>query len=138
MAFGLELRVPFCDHRLVEYVWNVPWQMKNYQGREKGLLRYALAGLLPDDVIWRKKSPYPKTHNPEFLSMVRRQALAILDDHTSPVNQLVNPKAVRSLAKSDAASSTLPWFGQLMSGPQVFAYIIQLDLWLREYQVILK
>ena len=138
MAFGLELRVPFCDHRLVDYVWNVPWQMKNYQGREKGLLRHALVGLLPEDVLWRKKSPYPKTHNPEFLSLVRRQALAILGDPTSPVCQLVNPEAVRALAVSDAASSNLPWFGQLMSGPQVFAYIIQLDLWLREYRVILK
>ncbi len=72
MASGLELRVPFCDHRLVEYVWNVPWEMKNYQNREKGLLRLALTGMLPDDVLWRKKSPYPKTHNPSFIEAVRR------------------------------------------------------------------
>lgn len=135
MAFGLELRVPFCDHRLVEYVWNVPWSMKNYQNREKGLLRHALAGLLPEDVLWRKKSPYPKTHNPQFLAIVRQQALAILENPSSPVNQLVSVEAIKTIAASDAAASNVPWFGQLMSGPQLFAYIIQLDLWLREYNV---
>ncbi|MBX6395299.1 MAG: asparagine synthase (glutamine-hydrolyzing), partial [Alicyclobacillaceae bacterium] len=64
MAVGLEVRVPFCDHRLVEYMWNVPWSMKMTGGREKGLLRQAMRGLLPDDVLERKKSPFPKTHHP--------------------------------------------------------------------------
>jgi asparagine synthase (glutamine-hydrolysing) len=138
MAFGLELRVPFCDHRLVEYVWNVPWTMKNYQNREKGLLRHALTGLLPDDVLWRKKSPYPKTHNPEFLEIVRRRALTILDDHTSPVLQFVNAKAIRVIAGPNASVSNLPWFGQLMGVPQLLAYIVQLDSWFREYHVSIE
>ena len=138
MAFGLELRVPFCDHRLVEYVWNIPWAMKNFQSREKGLLRHALIGLLPEDVLWRKKSPYPKTHNPEFFEIVRQQVLAILDNKASPVQQLVNRKIIRQLASSGPSRVSLPWFGQLMGVPQLLAYIIQLDMWFREYQVSIE
>jgi asparagine synthase (glutamine-hydrolysing) len=60
MAWGLEVRVPFADHELLEYVWNIPWRMKNCDNMPKGILRRALQGLLPDDVILRRKSPYPK------------------------------------------------------------------------------
>ncbi len=135
MAFGLEVRVPYCDHRIVEYVWNVPWPMKNYRNREKGLLRHALKGLLPEDVLWRRKSPYPKTHNPAYLETVRTWVLDILGDPASPLQSLVDGDKIREIAKSDFAASPLPWFGQLMGGPQLFAYLIQADTWLREYKV---
>jgi len=135
MAFGLEVRVPFCDHRLVEYVWNVPWHMKNYQSREKGLLRHALTGILPDDVLWRRKSPYPKTHNPSYLNAVRQWLLQILDDSSSPLLNIINVEKVRSLAQGEDNITHIPWFGQLMSRPQLFAYLIQADTWLRKYQV---
>lgn len=138
MAFGLEVRVPYCDHRIVEYVWNVPWAMKNYRNREKGLLRQSLTGVLPDDVLWRKKSPYPKTHNPAYLATVSRWATEILSDASSPLVPLVDRKKILELAKSDFAASNFPWFGQLMSGPQLFAYLIQADTWLREYKVEIK
>ena len=135
MAFGLEVRVPYCDHRLVEYVWNVPWEMKNYENREKGLLRHALTGLLPEDVLWRRKSPYPKTHNPSYLNSVRNWALCILADTASPLRDLVDVGKIRDIARSEEASSNMPWFGQLMSGAQLFAYLIQTDAWMREYKV---
>lgn len=135
MAFGLEVRVPFCDHRIVDYVWNVPWEMKNYQDREKGLLRHALTGVLPDDVLWRKKSPYPKTHNPAYLNTVRERLLAILNDKTTPLHGLIDSGKIREIAKSPEAASNIPWFGQLMGGPQLFAYLIQMDTWLRAYKV---
>lgn len=135
MAFGLELRVPFCDHRLVEYVWNIPWEMKNYQSREKGLLRHALTGVLPDDVLWRRKSPYPKTHNPSFFTTVKDELLAILSDPASPLLALVDVARIRSFAASGDARSPYPWFGQLMGGPQLMAYLIQVNAWLRENKV---
>jgi len=135
MAFGLEVRVPFCDHRLVEYVWNVPWHMKNYQNREKGLLRQALTGVLPDDVLWRRKSPYPKTHNPSYLNTVRKWLLTILDDSSSPLHDLIDVGKIRSLAQMEKSTTNVPWFGQLMSQPQLFAYLIQTDTWLRKYKV---
>lgn len=135
MAFGLEVRVPFCDHRIVEYVWNVPWSIKNYQEREKGLLRYALTGILPEDVLWRKKSPYPKTHNPSYLKTVRSWALEQLSDPSSPLLPLINKQKVEEIAQLDESSANIPWFGQLMTIPQFFAYLIQLDTWLREYKV---
>lgn len=137
MAFGLEVRVPYCDHRLVEYVWNVPWEMKYYQNREKGLLRHALQGVLPEDVLWRRKSPYPKTHNPSYLSTVRDWVINILNEGTSPLIPLLNTDKIREIAAMDLSASQIPWFGQLMGGAQLFAYLIQADAWLREYKVSL-
>ncbi|MEG6586891.1 asparagine synthase (glutamine-hydrolyzing) [Dendrosporobacter sp. 1207_IL3150] len=135
MAFGLEVRVPYCDHRIVEYVWNVPWVMKNYQNREKGLLRHALTGILPDDVLWRKKSPYPKTHNPEYLNTVRGWALDILNDSSSPLLPLIDCANIKAIAQTDLSASNIPWFGQLMGGAQLFAYLVQTDAWMRKYNV---
>jgi asparagine synthase (glutamine-hydrolysing) len=127
--------VPYCDHRLVEYVWNVPWSIKNYQKREKGLLRHALTGLLPEDVLWRRKSPYPKTHNPDYLDNVRNWVLRIIEDKTSPLLPLIDVNQIRAIAQSDLSASNIPWFGQLMGGAQLFAYLVQADTWLREYKV---
>lgn len=135
MAVGLEVRVPFCDHRLVEYVWNIPWSMKRLNGREKGLFREAMKGILPDDVLFRKKSPYPKTHNPAYLKAVKDLALHILDNSNSPLNQLLDRDTVRSFAAGDLSQVNLPWFGQLMNVPQLFAHWIQLNQWMQEYRV---
>ncbi|ALS26954.1 asparagine synthase (glutamine-hydrolyzing) [Paenibacillus cisolokensis] len=138
MAVGLEVRVPYCDHRLVEYVWNIPWAIKTAGDREKGILRQALRGVLPDDVLYRKKSPYPKTHNPNYLAAVKQLLLDVLDDPSSPLLPLINVKKVRELAESEQAASNTPWFGQLMGGPQLFAYLWQTDLWLRHYNVSIR
>lgn len=138
MAASLEARVPFCDHRIVEYVWNVPWDMKNWQQREKGLLRAALTGILPEDVLFRKKSPYPKTHHPAYAEATRRWLLEVLDDPTSPLLPLIDVPTVRAIAASEATASGTPWFGQLMSKPQLFAYLASIDFWLREYRVSIR
>jgi asparagine synthase (glutamine-hydrolysing) len=138
MAVGLEVRVPYCDHRLVEYVWNVPWEIKTAGDREKGILRKALKGILPDDVLTRKKSPYPKTHNPNYLAATRTWVQSILDDPSSPVLQFLDTEHLRKLAAPESSTMDLPWFGQLMSGPQLFAYIGQMDAWLREYNVSIR
>lgn len=135
MGASLEVRVPFCDHRIVEYMWNVPWEMKFYQQREKGLLRKALEGVLPDDVLYRKKSPYPKTHNPAYFKAVRDWVLEILDDPSSPLTPLLDKSAIRDIAQANDPDFVKPWFGQLMAGPQMFAYLGQMDAWMRKYGV---
>lgn len=135
MAVGLEVRVPFCDHRLVEYAWNIPWWMKNYGLREKGILRRALEGVIPQDVLERRKSPYPKTHNPLYLAAVRDRILEILDDRSSPLTRLVDPGKLREVAMTDGAAFGPAWFSQLMGPAQLFAYLIQVDTWLRENRV---
>lgn len=135
MAFGLEVRVPFCDHRIVEYVWNVPWAMKNANNREKGLLRCALEGILPEDVLWRKKSPYPKTHNPSYTKAVVSEALMLLSQPSSPLKDVVALEKLTEIAQTDLSASHIPWFGQLMSGAQLFAYLIQAEHWMRHYKV---
>ncbi len=137
MACGLEVRVPYCDHRLVEYVWNIPWAMKNHQRREKGVLRRALQGLLPEDVLWRKKAPYPKTHDPLYTALVGKAVLDILDDPSSPLLPFIDKVEVRRLAETEslAAGFDVPWFGQLMKGPQMLAYLVEVNFWLRDYGV---
>ena len=111
--------------------------MKMLEGREKGLLRKALTGVLPEDVLWRKKSPYPKTHNPSYEAAVKKELLEILDEGSSPIKPLINEKELRSMAATPSEYGK-PWFGQLMAAPQMFAYLIQLDVWMREYKVTLE
>jgi asparagine synthase (glutamine-hydrolysing) len=138
MSSGLELRVPFCDHRLVEYAWNIPWEIKNYRNREKGLLRQAMLGLLPEDVLWRKKSPYPKTHNPTFQESVRTLILSMLEDLSSPLLPFINKQSVIELALSIKSDTNIPWFGQLMNAPQLLAFLLQINFWLKEYKIAIE
>ncbi len=133
MASGLEVRVPFADHRLLEYVWNVPWHMKNCEGQPKGLLRRAMQGIVPEVILKRPKSPYPKTHNPLYYKLVRDKALRILDDFTSPVRDWLNIELLKSRINSELPIFSRPWFGQLMGDAQYLAWIVQMDSWLRIY-----
>ena len=132
MYSGLEVRVPFCDHRIAEYMYSVPWEMKEYQGMEKGLLRHAVKGLLPEEIRIRKKSPYPKTHNPQYTSVVSSMLRKIIADTDAPIFGLVDRDALSGLLKDEF---TQPWYGQLMTGPQTMAYMIQLNYWLEKYRV---
>ncbi|SFE41584.1 asparagine synthase (glutamine-hydrolyzing) [Alteribacillus iranensis] len=135
MAASLEVRVPFADHRLVEYVWNVPWHMKQTEGREKGILRNSLKNCLPENILYRKKSPYPKTHHPRYTKQVKEWLLQILENPSSPILYFIDKQTVKDIAHSGGAAYTTPWFGQLMTGPQLLAYLIQVDVWMREYNI---
>lgn len=132
MYHGLEVRVPFCDHRIAEYLYGVPWKYKDYNGKEKGLLRLAMDGLLPQEILWRKKSPYPKTWDPGYLSMVTELLKAVISDPHAPIHQMVSTEALNKLIHADF---TWPWYGQLMKLPQTIAFFLQIDFWLRQYQV---
>lgn len=133
MYNGLEVRVPFCDYRIAEYLYGVPWEFKDYQGREKGLLRKAVEGLLPQEVLYRKKSPYPKTHHPAYMALVR-QRLEMLLAEDAPLFAIFDRNAVRELLESQPQ---WPWYGQLMTQPQTFAYLLQVDIWLRKNKISL-
>ena len=133
MHSGLELRVPFCDYRLAGYMWNVPWEMKAYKGREKGLLRHVVKDLLPKEIVERKKSPYPKTHNPSYLKAVKEMLTEIMKDTNAPINNLLNRSYILDILQTDGKAFTRPWFGQLMTGPQLMAYLCQVNMWLERY-----
>lgn len=132
MYSGLEVRVPFCDYRIAEYLYGVPWEFKDYQGKEKGLLRYAMEGMLPEEVLWRKKSPYPKTFDPQYLELVSQRLEALLAEKDAPLFSLVDREAARQLLTAEYA---WPWYGQLMKVPQTICYLLQIDFWLRHYHV---
>ncbi len=131
MYHGLEVRVPFCDWRIAEYLYGVPWEFKEHQGKEKGLLRTAMTGLLPEEVLWRKKSPYPKTFDPHYADLIAARFRQLLESD-SPVWGMVRKEALVEILSGD---SPWPWYGQLMRRPQIMAYFLQLDVWLRHYRV---
>ena len=135
MYSGLEVRVPFCDHRIAEYLYNVPWDIKDLHGMEKGLLREAVKGMLPDEIRLRKKSPYPKTHNPAYMRGVANLLRQILDAGTSPMFDLVKIDALEQLLTE---SRSQPWYGQLMQTPQTIAYFLQLHHWMKLYHVSIR
>jgi len=135
MAVSLEVRVPFCDHRLVEYVWNIPWAMKSLGGQPKGILREALVGVLPDAIRQRQKSPYPTTHHPAYAETFRQAMAQLLHDGSSPLMPYLNRPALQGLVDADPRSWELPWFGQMMGVPALFVYLVQADHWLRQYHI---
>ena len=135
MYNGLEVRVPFCDYRIAEYLYSVPWSMKNLGGREKGLLRAAMQGVLPSEILWRKKSPYPKTHHPGYKKLLEHVICDLLSDPDTPLFHIMDRGAVASLLTCDRSE---PWYGQLMTTPQTMAYMIQMNYWLGKYNVRVK
>lgn len=132
MYSSLEVRVPFCDHRIVEYLYSLPWSYKDYNSFEKGLLRKASEGLLPEEVLWRKKSPYPKTHHPEYLEQVKKILTEIIDSKDEPIHRFIKKDKLTELTYTNKAQ---PWYGQLMTTPQTIAYFIQFNYWLKKYNV---
>ena len=134
MYNGFELRVPFCDYRLAQYVWNIPWEMKALKGREKGLLRYICKDFLPSEIVDRKKSPYPKTHNPTYLKKVKSMLSEIMEDKNAPINDVLNREYILEILETEGKAFTRPWFGQLMTGPQLMAYLFQVNMWLEKYE----
>ena len=134
MYNGFEIRVPFCDYRLAEYVWNIPWEMKALNGREKGLLRYIMKDVLPSEVVDRKKSPYPKTWNPTYLKEVKQMLTKMIENKDAPIHSLLNKEYILEILNTDGKAFTRPWFGQLMTGPQLMAYLCQVNMWLEKYQ----
>ncbi|MBH9966419.1 asparagine synthase (glutamine-hydrolyzing) [Rossellomorea oryzaecorticis] len=135
MGASLEVRVPFADHRLVEYVWNIPWEMKMHENREKGILRKALEGILPNEVLYRKKSPYPKTHHPVYTKLVSDWLEEILADRSSVLYELFNEQKLKEIVKTGGSAFKVPWYGQLMTGPQLLAHLAQIHVWFKEYNI---
>ena len=132
MYNSLEVRVPFCDYRIAEYLYNVPWEYKDWNGYEKGLLRTAMQDALPPEVLWRKKSPYPKTHNPSYLQTVAELLRGVIRDPETPLFQIVRREMLEELLERE---ESVQWYGQLMTRPQIMAYFVQMDYWMRKYAV---
>ena len=134
MYSGLEARVPFADHRIVEYLWNVPWEMKAKGGVVKGLLREAGRGLVPDEVLFRRKSPYPKTYDPAYEGKLKQRLAELIEEGSAPVLELIDREKTKKFLASPSDYGK-PWFGQLMAGPQMVAYCLQINDWMEKYKV---
>jgi asparagine synthetase B (glutamine-hydrolysing) len=131
MACGIEARVPFCDHRLVEYVYNVPWSMHTYDGREKSLLRAAVRAELPADVLQRRKRPYPVAGEAQYELALRSQLMAVLEDPASPVLPMLDPARAWHLIVAPIAPPGLD------GARRALELLLSLDHWLRRLPVTL-
>lgn len=133
MYSSLEARVPFADHRIIEYLWNVPWEMKAKDGVVKNLLRQAGVGKLPEEILFRRKSPYPKTYDKGYETLLAGMVREILNDSSSPILKFLDRKKTERFLSSPSDYGK-PWYGQLMAAPQMMAYVIQIDFWMRTYK----
>ncbi|MBE5943921.1 MAG: asparagine synthase (glutamine-hydrolyzing) [Lachnospiraceae bacterium] len=134
MHSGLEARVPFADHRIVDYVFNIPWEIKAKNNIPKNLLREASYYYLPDKILNRPKCPYPKTYHPEYEEILVRKMLEVINDTSSPIRSYLNlPVLNNFLMKTKEYGK--PWYGQLMAGPQMIAYLLQINYWLKKYSL---
>ncbi|AJC62127.1 asparagine synthase (glutamine-hydrolyzing) [Streptomyces sp. 769] len=138
MATGLEVRVPFCDHRLVQYAFGIPWQMKSYDGREKSLLRAATRDLLPESVVKRRKSAYPVTHDPAYDRALRSELADIVRNPRSPVLPLLDQARLPQLAdpNADAGNAQADQGGWVHRG--ALELVTQLNAWLRTHDLRIK
>ena len=134
MDATLEARVPFADTKLIEYLWNLPFDYKYKDGVEKHLLREAFKGILPDEVLYRKKNPYPKTHHPYFLEAVTKLLKERLENPNCSLYKILNMEEINKLLETKE-DDILPWYGQLMTKPQLIAYLYQFDVWIEEYGI---
>lgn len=134
--YGLDARVPFADKELVSYVYNIPWNIKCLNNEPKGLLREIAKDSLPEDIIKRPKCPYPKTYNPEYENILKKRLLDIIYDNSSPIISYLN---IDNLIKfiDEPMEYGKPWYGQLMAGPQMMAYLIEINYWMKKYSLSL-
>ncbi len=134
MKNGMEVRVPFTDPNLVQFAYNIPWDIKNYGGYEKGILREAFKNELPEAILFRKKCPYPKSHDPNYLKLVAEAISKLIANTTHPVWRIVSINHIKTML-GDSTQDSRPWFGQLMNKPQYLAFILQIAMWLEEYNI---
>lgn len=128
------MRVPFADERIVEYAYNLPWELKSLDGREKGVLRAAFEDVLTPEVAWRKKSPYPKTFHPAYFRRVMELFRRRMERTGGMLPELVNREALDLLAANPKELKE-PWYGQLMRTPQIFGWLVMLDAWIEKFHV---
>jgi asparagine synthase (glutamine-hydrolysing) len=130
MAVGLEVRVPFCDHRLIEYAFNIPWEFQTFDGREKSVLRAATRELLPDSIVARKKCPYPSTQDPQYERALRAEVSEILADRYHPAHPLLQRQAIEELlARPLGATSAL-------SERIDLERVRSVSTWIKDYAVV--
>lgn len=134
MYSGLEARVPYADHRILEYVFNIPWDMKCRDGVTKSLLLECGKDLLPDTVLHRKKSPYPKTYDPGYEQLLKARLLDLVNTPSAPINTILDHKKLERFL-SVPSDYGRPWYGQLMAGPQMLAYLLQINYWMTTYHL---
>lgn len=97
MANSLEVRCPFTDHHILEFGLTIPFEWKYRKGQSKWVMREAMKGILPDDVLTRKKMGF----NPPMPEWIGRELKPLISDLLSPATierrGIFRPAAVKAL-----------------------------------------
>lgn len=131
---GIDARMPFAHQELTEYLFNVPFEMQTKNGERKHLLREYAKTLLPEEIRTRPKSPYPKTYDPGYEAMVNNELLNELRKSDCPLHAFVDKNKAENFCRQ-VKDLGRPWYGQLMAGPQLVAYYLQILYWIKEYNI---
>lgn len=134
MYSGLEVRVPFCDYRIAEYLYAVPWDFKDYPGQEKGLLRTPCRAFCPKRFYGGARAPTPRPGTQAYLAAVSAELRRVISDPTAPLLAIIKKEALEALLAS-GADNPVPWYGQLMTTPQTIAWFLQVNYWMKKYRV---
>ena len=138
MRSSIEVRVPFASIKILQYLYNMPYEYMFIDGEEKGILRKAFEDFLPEDIAHRKKNPYPKTHSPVYSEFIQAKLKESLDDPYNILYAFFDKDKLINFIDTNGDSFTAPWFGQLMMGPQLMAYFYQIYLWGKIYHIQLE
>ena len=138
MRSSIEVRVPFASTKILQYLYNMPEEFIFAGNEEKGILRRAFEDYLPYSITHRKKNPYPKTHNPIYTDLIQQKLKDSLSDETNILYSFFDREKLYEFIESKGASFSAPWYGQLMTGPQLMAYFYQIYLWGKIYNIELE
>ena len=134
---SMDARMPFAYQDLAEYLFNVPLEMQTRNGERKHLLREYATDLLPEEIRTRKKSPYPKTYDPGYEALVNQALLEALSKSDCPLHAILDKAKAESFCRQ-IKDLGRPWYGQLMAGPQLVAYYLQILYWIETYKIQLQ
>jgi asparagine synthase (glutamine-hydrolysing) len=133
-AAGLIMLLPFCDYKLMQYVYNIPGEINSVDDIERGILRRAMKGYIPNEILYRTKNPYPKAYTPSFTFAVKDILTGILNEPGSPLYALMDMGQLTILLDNPDINRS-PSNGFMMGNTQLMAHLIQIDMWFKEYNV---
>ena len=125
MATSIESRVPFLDHRLVEFAAGLPDEWKLSGWTTKRVLREAMKGLLPETILNRPKMGFPVPFTSWTRGRWKDVVRSVLLDRRSKERGIIEPAAIDTLLKEHAA-------GRADGGDRLWS-LLNLELWHRTF-----
>ncbi len=125
MAASIELRVPFLDHKFVEYCCNIPSNLKLRNGEGKYILKKAMSGILPDRILYREKMGFPVPLQHWMRKELKEEVAGVLFDPKTRSRGLFDFDFVEKMWKAHQG-------GKMEYHMQLWL-ILMLEFWFRQF-----